>query len=127
MPLVRSKRGAVQTSMSRVISKRPTQSRETALQALELNLRQAFAILQERSVTRAAAKLNEIQSALSHALNQLHTASCGGLFVRTPDVMEPTSLCRAPGRSGACRVGEPTSGADQRTHVRSSHERTRLL
>ena len=59
--------------------------------SLDLNLLHVFdAVLQERSVTRAAAKLNLTQPALSHALNRLRRALSDELFVRTPDGMGPT-------------------------------------
>jgi DNA-binding transcriptional LysR family regulator len=49
---------------------------------LDLNLLVVFdAVIRERNATRAAARLNMTQPAISHALN---------LFVRTPDGMEPT-------------------------------------
>ena len=58
---------------------------------LDLNLLVVFdAVVQERSATRAAAKLNMTQPAISHALARLRTALRDDLFVRTPDGMEPT-------------------------------------
>jgi len=59
--------------------------------ALDLNLLVVFdAVAQERSATRAAAKLNMTQPAISHALARLRAALQDELFVRTPDGMEPT-------------------------------------
>ncbi|MGC1781572.1 MAG: LysR family transcriptional regulator [Acidobacteriaceae bacterium] len=58
---------------------------------LDLNLLVVFnAVAQERSATRAAAKLNLTQPAISHALTRLRGALRDELFVRTPDGMEPT-------------------------------------
>src|ERR1700727_2155897 len=58
---------------------------------LDLNLLVVFdAVVQERSATRAAARLNMTQPAISHALARLRTALRDDLFVRTPDGMEPT-------------------------------------
>jgi DNA-binding transcriptional LysR family regulator len=58
---------------------------------LDLNLLVVFdAVAQERSATRAAAKLNMTQPAISHALGRLRGALRDDLFVRTPDGMEPT-------------------------------------
>jgi DNA-binding transcriptional LysR family regulator len=58
---------------------------------LDLNLLVVFnAVAQERSATRAAAKLNMTQPAISHALNRLRSALRDDLFVRTPEGMEPT-------------------------------------
>ena len=61
------------------------------LRTLDLNLLVVFdAIAVERSATRAAAKLNMTQPAISHALGRLRVALADDLFVRTPDGMEPT-------------------------------------
>jgi DNA-binding transcriptional LysR family regulator len=58
---------------------------------LDLNLLVVFdAVAQERNATRAAAKLNMTQPAISHALARLRTALRDKLFVRTPEGMEPT-------------------------------------
>jgi DNA-binding transcriptional LysR family regulator len=58
---------------------------------LDLNLLVVFdAVAQERNVTRAAAKLNMTQPAISHALARLRGALRDELFVRTPEGMEPT-------------------------------------
>jgi DNA-binding transcriptional LysR family regulator len=58
---------------------------------LDLNLLVVFNVVaQERSATRAAAKLNMTQPAISHALNRLRGALRDDLFVRTPEGMEPT-------------------------------------
>jgi DNA-binding transcriptional LysR family regulator len=59
--------------------------------SLDLNLLVVFhAVMQERSVTAAAAKLNMSQPAVSHALTRLRAALNDDLFVRAPDGMEPT-------------------------------------
>lgn len=58
---------------------------------LDLNLLVVFdAVAQARSATRAAAKLNMTQPAISHALARLRGALGDELFVRTPDGMAPT-------------------------------------
>lgn len=58
---------------------------------LDLNLLTVFdAVGQERSATRAAAKLNMTQPAISHALTRLRGSLQDDLFVRTPEGMEPT-------------------------------------
>jgi DNA-binding transcriptional LysR family regulator len=58
---------------------------------LDLNLLVVFdAVAQERNATRAAAKLNMTQPAVSHALARLRNALRDELFVRTPEGMEPT-------------------------------------
>jgi DNA-binding transcriptional LysR family regulator len=61
-------------------------------QALDLNLLRLFdALAEERSVTRAGARLGLTQSAVSHALNRLRHALQDELFVRGPDGMRPTA------------------------------------
>jgi DNA-binding transcriptional LysR family regulator len=58
---------------------------------LDLNLLVVFdAVARERHATRAAAKLNMTQPAISHALARLRSNLRDELFVRTPDGMEPT-------------------------------------
>src|SRR5579872_1934927 len=61
-------------------------------QALDLNLLRLFdALSEERSVTRAGARLGLTQSAVSHALNRLRHALQDELFVRGPEGMQPTA------------------------------------
>jgi DNA-binding transcriptional LysR family regulator len=58
---------------------------------LDLNLIVIFdAVAQERSASRAAARLNMTQPAISHALARLRSSLGDELFVRTPNGMEPT-------------------------------------
>lgn len=58
---------------------------------LDLNLLVVFdAVMLERSVTRAAARLNMTQPAISNALTRLRRAVRDDLFVRSPDGMQPT-------------------------------------
>ncbi len=58
---------------------------------LDLNLLVVFdTVAQVRSATRAAAKLNMTQPAVSQALARLRVALHDDLFIRTPDGMEPT-------------------------------------
>jgi DNA-binding transcriptional LysR family regulator len=64
---------------------------QTHLTTLDLNLLRVFeALLEERSVTRAAQRLGLTQSAVSHALNRLRYALGDELFVRSPDGMRAT-------------------------------------
>ncbi|MDB5580184.1 MAG: transcriptional regulator [Bradyrhizobium sp.] len=57
----------------------------------DLNLLLVFeAILHERSVTKAGARLGLSQPAMSHALNRLRNLLKDQLFVRTPSGMAPT-------------------------------------
>src|ERR1700709_1441283 len=58
---------------------------------LDLNLLVVLdAVAQERNATRAAAKLNMTQPAISHALGRLRGALRDDLLVPTPDGMDPT-------------------------------------
>lgn len=58
---------------------------------LDLNLLRVFeALIEERSATRAGARLGLTQSAISHALNRLRYVLKDDLFVRGPDGMQPT-------------------------------------
>lgn len=64
---------------------------EMHLGSLDLNLLRVFdALLQERNVTRAGARLGLTQSAVSHALNRLRYALGDPLFIRSPSGMQPT-------------------------------------
>ncbi|RAK58070.1 LysR family transcriptional regulator [Phenylobacterium deserti] len=57
----------------------------------DLNLLRVFdVLLEERSVTRAGARLGLTQSAVSHALNRLRYSLGDELFVRGPNGMQPT-------------------------------------
>ncbi|KQT57704.1 LysR family transcriptional regulator [Methylobacterium sp. Leaf456] len=61
------------------------------LARLDLNLLVALdALLTERSVTRAAARIGISQSAMSHALGRLRTTFSDELLTRGPDGMRPT-------------------------------------
>jgi DNA-binding transcriptional LysR family regulator len=61
------------------------------LGAIDLNLLTVFdAIMQERSVTRAGARLGLSQPAMSHALTRLRHMLKDELFVRSPKGMIPT-------------------------------------
>src|SRR5437588_9553013 len=67
---------------------------------LDLNLLRVFeALIDERSATRAGARLGLTQSAISHALNRLRLILKDELFVRGPDGMRPTERAAeiAPG------------------------------
>ncbi len=64
--------------------------------AFDLNLLIVFdAVMQERSVTRAGARIGLSQPAMSHALNRLRHMLKDELFVRTPDGMAPTARAEA--------------------------------
>jgi DNA-binding transcriptional LysR family regulator len=59
--------------------------------SLDFNLLVVFdAVMQDRSVTRAAARLNVAQPTVSHALTRLRSALKDDLFIRTPEGMAPT-------------------------------------
>lgn len=61
------------------------------LPRIDLNLLFVFeAVMQERSVTRAAQRLNVTQSSVSHALNRLRAELNDELFVRGTGEMRPT-------------------------------------
>ena len=61
------------------------------LRSLDFNLLVVFdAVMQDRSVTRAAARLNVAQPTVSHALTRLRSALKDDLFIRTPEGMVPT-------------------------------------
>jgi DNA-binding transcriptional LysR family regulator len=60
--------------------------------SLDLNLLRVFdALMEERSVTRAGARLHLTQSAISHALNRLRHMLADELFVRGAEGMQPTA------------------------------------
>lgn len=74
------------------------------IRAVNLNLLAAFdALLQERSVTRAAAKMGVTQSAMSNSLAQLRVLFDDPLFRRTPRGIDPTP--RSLALSGLVRQG----------------------
>src|SRR5947207_5428627 len=71
---------------------------------IDLNLLRAFdAVLQDRSVTAAAARLRLTQPAVSNALARLRALFDDALFVRTPAGMDPTPFAR--------ELGEPVRQA----------------
>ncbi|MDT3381684.1 LysR substrate-binding domain-containing protein [Labrys neptuniae] len=62
------------------------------LRSFDLNLLVAFdALMQERSVTRAATRLKVGQPAMSHSLSTLRVLLLDELFVRVGTVMQPTA------------------------------------
>lgn len=62
------------------------------LRSFDLNLLVAFdALMQERSVTRAASRLKVGQPAMSHSLSTLRVLLLDELFVRVGTVMQPTA------------------------------------
>jgi DNA-binding transcriptional LysR family regulator len=65
------------------------------VQDLDLNLLRVFdAVLRDRTVTAAAARLGLTQPAVSNALARLRKAFGDPLFVRTPAGMQPTPFAR---------------------------------
>src|SRR5438128_11569919 len=65
------------------------------IQDVDLNLLRVFdAVLRERAVTAAAARLGLTQPAVSNALARLRAVFGDALFVRTPAGMEPTPFAR---------------------------------
>src|SRR5918999_2167045 len=65
------------------------------VQDLDLNLLRVFdAVLREKGVTAAAARLELTQPAVSNALGRLRVVFGDALFVRTPSGMEPTPFAR---------------------------------
>src|SRR5215813_6562372 len=71
----------------------------TSLNRLDLNLLRVFdAVMEERSVLRAAQGICLSQSAVSHALARLRVMLGDELFIRTPAGMQPTvrALSMAP-------------------------------
>jgi DNA-binding transcriptional LysR family regulator len=69
--------------------------RSMDIRAVDLNLLKAFAALMaERAVTRAAARIGLSQPAMSHALSRLRDLFGDELFVRTASGMEPTARAR---------------------------------
>lgn len=61
--------------------------------SLDLNLLRVFdAVMEQRSVVRAGARLGLSPSAVSHALNRLRYIMADKLFVREKDRMRPTPL-----------------------------------
>ena len=74
------------------------------VQGLDLNLLRTFdAVLQERSVTAAAARLGLTQPAVSNALARLRAVFSDPLFVRTAEGMDATPFAR--------ELGEPVRQA----------------
>lgn len=82
---------------------------------IDLNLLVVFdAVAQARSATRAAAKLNMTQPAISHALARLRGTLHDELFVRTPDGMAPTPFAErlaGPVRAALEGLGTALDGA----------------
>src|SRR5580693_4569109 len=69
--------------------------RSMDIRAVDLNLLKAFdALMTERAVTRAAARIGLSQPAMSHALSRLRGLFADELFVRAATGMEPTTRAR---------------------------------
>lgn len=65
---------------------------ENHISKVDLNLLKSLrALLEERHVGRAAAKMNVTQSAMSHTLTRLRTVFDDPLFIRNAKGLEPTS------------------------------------
>lgn len=70
----------------------PVRKEAMRLSRFDLNLLVVFeALMEERSVSRAADRLSLSQPATSHALGRLRALLDDTLFVRTPSGMEPTT------------------------------------
>ena len=84
--------------------------------ALDLNLLRVFdALIEERSVTRAGARLGLTPSAVSHALSRLRYLVKDELFVRGPSGMQPTPRAAeiAPGlRQGLIQLQQSLNPAE---------------
>lgn len=66
------------------------------LRSFDLNLLVAFdALMEDRTVTRAATRLKVQQPAMSHSLSTLRVLLQDELFVRVGQVMQPTARARA--------------------------------
>jgi len=77
------------------------------IQSLDLNLLRVFdVLLQERSVTRAASRLNLSQSAVSHALGRLRQTLGDELFARDAGGMTPTPFAREIGPRVQAAMGQ---------------------
>jgi DNA-binding transcriptional LysR family regulator len=100
------------------------------LQRLDLNLLKTFeALLEERSVTAAAARLGYTQPAVSNALRRLRAQLQDPLFVRTTRGMEPTphaSRLHAP-LSSALQVLRASFGHKEAFDASTSRRRFLLL
>jgi DNA-binding transcriptional LysR family regulator len=71
---------------------------------VDLNLMRTFdALMEQRSVTRAARNLGVTQPAVSHALARLRNALNDPLFIRSPNGLQPTA--RAEEIAGGVRRG----------------------
>src|SRR3954454_25173177 len=71
------------------LTRQPNQT--VRFDSLDLNLLRVFeALMEERSATRAGAKLGLTQSSISHALNRLRYVLKDELFFRSPDGLHPT-------------------------------------
>lgn len=76
----------------------------------DLNLLRVFDVLfEERSVTRAAARLGLSQSAVSHALNRLRHMLHDELFIRSPPGMRPTARAAEIGPRVHASLGQLTA------------------
>src|SRR5262252_9352354 len=66
------------------------------LQTIDLNLLLIFeALMEERSVTRAARRIGLSQPAMSNALSRLRRTFNDSLFARTTDGMAPTPAAQS--------------------------------
>ncbi|QSX34987.1 LysR family transcriptional regulator [Shewanella avicenniae] len=96
------------------------------LHQLDLNLLLAFdALMIERNVTRAAARIYLSQPAMSHALNRLRQAFNDPLLVRTPQGMLPTerALSLHQGVQQALKLLEQQLDAPEQFDPASSNRR----
>ena len=99
------------------------------LSRLDLNLLVAFdALLTERSVTRAAARVGLGQSAMSHNLARLRSLFGDELLTRSADGMRPTPRAVALVDAGADSIGGASArGVRSSDGAQDFQDRTRRL
>ena len=97
------------------------------LAGVDLNLLVALdALLTERSVTKAAARIGIGQSAMSHNLARLRDLFGDELMTRGAEGMRPTPRALRARRSGAHRAGTDRGACLARADVRPAHGRARV-
>lgn len=94
------------------------------LTTFDLNLLTVFeAVLRERNVTKAGARLGLSQPAMSHALNRLRWMLKDQLFIRTPDGMVPTPRAEQLADPVRRALGELQSALDPEEFIPAQAER----
>ena len=99
------------------------------LRSLDLNLLVVFdAVMDSRSVTVAASRLNMAQPSISHALRRLRAALKDDLFIRTPEGMVPTPKAeRLGGRIREALVGLREAIEEKSAFIPAQAERRFVL